>query len=153
MYYNRYLKMKLELSTLRKEIEVLKHQQDKLVYSGVRNVSAVDYEQQKGRIKVESITSFYNNLVEVTALIREKEALDQTISQALKDMEKEFKEYAKKCNDIEMKLFIEMYVNGKMLKDIYIPKNEFEYYSIRQIKRIHKQLKEKIEDGRTKSNN
>lgn len=42
-FYMRYLKLKLELDTLEQEIEVFKQKYDKELYSGMKDVSGVDY--------------------------------------------------------------------------------------------------------------
>lgn len=146
-YYKRYLKLKLELTTLEQELKILKSKQDKLAYSGCHDVKAVNYSQEKtGNNNSQSINTYYQEFVDLSLEIRKLEQMQNDIIIAIKNMEKTFNQYSKECNDIEMKIFIEMYVHGKRLCDITIPKpNSSEFYSIRHMKRFHANLRKKIE--------
>lgn len=146
-YYKRYLKLKLELETLEQELKILKSKQDKLAYSGCHDVKAVNYSQEKTNISnSQNINNYYQEFVDLSIEIRELEKTHNEILSAIKNMEKTFNNYSKECNDIEMKIFIEMYVHNKRLCDITIPKpNSSEFYSIRHMKRFHANLRKKIE--------
>lgn len=148
-YYKRYLKVKLELETLEEEIKCLKSKQDRMAYSGCKDVKAVNYSNDKGNSNVvssvEDITTFYDDFIELTKIIRNKENEAENLQAALRHMESTFREYSKECNDLEMKVFIEFYVHNKKLSDILIPKpNSSEFYCYRQIQRYHSQLKKKL---------
>ena len=148
-YYKRYLKVKLELETLEEEIKCLKSKQDRMAYSGCKDVKAVNYSNEKGNSNVvssvEDITTFYDDFIELTKIIRNKEQEAENLNSALKNMEHTFLEYSKECNDLEMKVFIDFYVHNKKLTDVLIPKpNSSEFYSYRQIKRYYSKLKNKL---------
>lgn len=148
-YYKRYLKVKLELETLEEEIKCLKLKQDRMAYSGCKDVKAVNYSNDKGNSNVvssvEDITTFYDDFIELTKIIRNKENEAEELKTALRHMESTFREYSKECNDLEMKVFIEFYVHNKKLSDILIPKpNSSEFYCYRQIKRYYSQIKKKL---------
>lgn len=148
-YYKRYLKIKLELETLEEEIKCLKSKQDRMAYSGCKEVKAVNYSNDKGNSNVvsnaEDISTFYDEFIELTKQIRSKEQEAENLQSALKHMENTFNEYSKECNDLEMKVFIEFYVYNKRLTDILIPKpNSAEFYSYRQVQRYFSQLKKKL---------
>lgn len=148
-YYKRYLKVKLELETLEEEIKCLKSKQDRMAYSGCKDVKAVNYSNDKGNSnivsKAEDITTFYDDFIELTKIIRNKENEAENLQSALRHMESTFREYSKECNDLEMKVFIEFYVHNKKLSDILIPKpNSSEFYCYRQIKRYYSGIKKKL---------
>lgn len=148
-YYKRYLKVKLELKTLEEEIKCLKSKQDRMAYSGCKEVKAVNYSNDKGNSNVvsnaEDISTFYGEFIELTKQIRSKEQEAENLQSALKHMENTFNEYSKECNDLEMKVFIEYYVHNKKLTDILIPKpNSAEFYCYRQIKRYYSGIKKKL---------
>ena len=148
-YYKRYLKVKLELETLEEEIKCLKSKQDRMAYSGCKDVKAVNYSNDKGNSnvvsKAEDITTFYDDFIELTKIIRNKEQEAESLQSALRHMESTFREYSKECNDLEMKVFIEFYVHNKKLSDILIPKpNSSEFYCYRQVQRYFSQLKKKL---------
>lgn len=146
-YYKRYLKLKLEKTTLEQELSILKTKQDKLAYSGCRDVKAVNYEKEIiSNSNTQDINKYYQQFVDLSLEIRSVEQTIEKLENIIKSMENTFKTYSKECNDIEMKIFIEMYVHNKRLCDITIPKpNSPEFYSIRQMNRFHKNLKRKLE--------
>lgn len=140
----RYLKLKLELSTLESEINVMKKKYDQELYSGCHNVKGIDYAQAPVLKETKDIHSFYNDFISLGKDIREKEEYKSKLENALESMEKDFKEYAEEFNDVEMKIFIEAYIYKKPLNQIYIKRNNGEWYSYIQIKRINAKLKKKI---------
>lgn len=148
-YYKRYKKIKLELLTLEEEIKGLKAKQDQMAYSGCREVKAVNYSNEKANsnsvANSEDISTFYDEFIELTKQIRSREQEAERIKKILKNMEDTFYEYSKECNDLEMKVFIELYVHNKRVNEILIPKpNSSEFYSLRHIKRYHAQIKNKL---------
>lgn len=145
-FYMRYLKLKLELSTLESEIDVMKKKYDQELYSGCHEVKGIDYTKSPVSKDTKDITSFYEDFILLGKKIRKKEEYKEKLNDAIAAMEKDFKEYAEEFNDVEMKLFIEMHVYGKKLNQILIKKNNQEYYSLRQIKRFNQNLKKKLKN-------
>ena len=78
----------------------------------------------------------------MNALEKELEEINSIISQ----IEKDFKEYAQNFNDVEMKVFISYFIDKKPLNQILIPKSNNEWYSYKQILRIHKKICEKLKN-------
>ena len=72
-FYKRYLKLKLELDTLEQEIEVFKQKYDKELYSGMKDVSGVDYSKIVLPKQSKDINEFYQNFINLGKEIREKE--------------------------------------------------------------------------------
>lgn len=145
-FYNRYLKLKLELKTLEAELELNKKIYNQTAYSGCKDVKAVDYSSDKvksSNVDVD-IKKFYENFVDLGKEITNKEVYKKELQETIKKIEKDFDDYYKNFNDIEMKVFTEHYVHQKPLNQIYILKNNGDYYSIRQIKRIKKKISEKL---------
>lgn len=145
-FYMRYLKLKLELDTLEQEIEVFKQKYDKELYSGVKDVSAIDYSKVSLPKQPKDINEFYQEFINLGKEIREKENYRNTLKNAIEKIETDFKEYAQKFNDLEMKIFIEMYIYQKPLSQIILLKNNDERYSYRQVRRIHNNLKKKFKN-------
>lgn len=143
-FYMRYLKLKLELSTLESEIDVMKKKYDQELYSGCHEVKGIDYSKSPVSKDTKDITSFYEDFILLGKKIRKKEEYKKKLNDAIAAMEKDFKEYAEEFNDVEMKLFIEAYIYKKPLNQIYIKRNNGEWYSYIQIKRINAKLKKKI---------
>ncbi|MCM1259640.1 MAG: hypothetical protein NC182_01690 [Prevotella sp.] len=142
----RYLKLKLELSTLEQELNVMKKKYNQELYSGCHNLKGIDYAQAPVLKETKDINTFYQDFISLSKEISVKEEYKSKIENALESMEKDFKEYAEEFNDVEMKLFVEMYIYGKRLNQVLIRKNSQEYYSLRQIKRFHQNLKKKLKN-------
>ena len=64
----------------------------------------------------------------------------------IEKIEIDFKKYAQNFNDLEMKIFIEMYIYQKPLSQIILLKNNDERYSYRQVRRIHNNLRKKMKN-------
>lgn len=148
-YYKRYLKIKLELSTLEEEIRYLKVKQDKMAYSGCKEIKAVNYSNERANSNpvnnTEDISTFYDEFIQLTKQIRVKEIEVEDIKKILKHLEDTFYQYSKECNDLEIKVFIDYYVHNKRINDILIPKpTSSEFYSVSHIKRILKEIRKKI---------
>ena len=145
-FYMRYLKLKLELATLEQEIEVYKKKYDRELYSGMHNVSAIDYTKVSIPKQTKEINEFYQDFINLGKEIRKKEEYLTAIKVAVNKMEADFKEYAEKFNDLEMKIFIEMYIYKKPLVQVALFKNDGQRYSYRQVRRLHNNLKKKFEN-------
>lgn len=145
-FYMRYLKLKLELATLEQEIEVYKKRYDQELYSGMKDVSGVDYSKIVLPKQSKDINEFYQNFINLGKEIRKKEEYLTAIKVAVNKMEADFKEYAEKFNDLEMKIFIEMYIYKKPLVQIALFKSDGQRYSYRQVRRLHNNLKKKFEN-------
>ena len=95
-YYSRYLKLKVELTTLEQEIRILKLKQDKMAYSGCHDIKGIDYSVEKvsysGNL---DINNYYQQFLKITNDIRTLETrFNETLS-AIKIMESTFKQYSK----------------------------------------------------------
>lgn len=145
-FYKRYLKLKLELDTLEQEIEVFKQKYDKELYSGMKDVSGVDYSKIVLPKQSKDINEFYQNFINLGKEIREKENYRNILKNVIEKIEIDFKKYAEKFNDLEMKIFIEMYIYKKPLVQIALFKSDGQRYSYRQIRRLHNNLKKKFEN-------
>lgn len=145
-FYMRYLKLKLELITLEQEIEVYKKKYDQELYSGMHNVSAIDYTKVSIPKQTKEINEFYQDFINLGKEIRKKEEYLTAIKVAVNKMEADFKKYAENFNDLEMKLFIELYIYKKPISQIILLKSNDERYSYRQLTRIHKNLRKKMKN-------
>lgn len=145
-FYKRYLKLKLELDTLEQEIEVFKQKYDKELYSGMKDVSGVDYSKIVLPKQSKDINEFYQNFINLGKEIREKENYRNILKNVIEKIEIDFKKYAQNFNDLEMKIFIEMYIYKKPLVQIALFKSDGQRYSYRQIRRLHNNLKKKFEN-------
>lgn len=145
-FYKRYLKLKLELDTLEQEIEVFKQKYDKELYSGMKDVSGVDYSKIVLPKQSKDINEFYQNFINLGKEIREKENYRNILKNVIEKIEIDFKKYAQNFNDLEMKLFIELYIYKKPLVQIALFKSDGQRYSYRQIRRLHNNLKKKFEN-------
>lgn len=145
-FYKRYLKLKLELDTLEQEIEVFKQKYDKELYSGIKDVSGVDYSKIVLPKQSKDINEFYQNFINLGKEIREKENYRNILKNVIEKIEIDFKKYAQNFNDLEMKLFIELYIYKKPLVQIALFKSDGQRYSYRQVRRLHNNLKKKFEN-------
>lgn len=145
-FYKRYLKLKLELDTLEQEIEVFKQKYDKELYSGIKDVSGVDYSKIVLPKQSKDINEFYQNFINLGKEIREKENYRNILKDVIEKIEIDFKKYAQNFNDLEMKLFVELYIYKKPLVQIALFKSDGQRYSYRQIRRLHNNLKKKFEN-------
>lgn len=145
-FYKRYLKLKLELDTLEQEIEVFKQKYDKELYSGMKDVSGVDYSKIVLPKQSKDINEFYQNFINLGKEIREKENYRNILKNVIEKIEIDFKKYAQNFNDLEMKLFIELYIYKKPISQIILLKSNDERYSYRQLTRIHKNLRKKMKN-------
>lgn len=145
-FYMRYLKLKLELITLEQEIEVYKKKYDQELYSGMHNVSAIDYTKVSIPKQTKEINEFYQNFINLGKEIREKENYRNILKNVIEKIEIDFKKYAQNFNDLEMKLFVELYIYKKPISQIILLKSNDERYSYRQLSRIHKNLRKKMKN-------
>lgn len=146
-FYKRYLKLKLELSTLEKEIDVYKKKYNEEIYSGCKDVKAIDYSKIRMIQETEEINAFYKDLIQNRNIINQKENYKSNLIGTIKKMEDDFKKFSKNFNDIEMEVFIQFFIRNKPLNQILIKKSNGEFYSYIQIKRIKKKISKKIAEN------
>lgn len=146
-YYRRYKQIVLEKKTLEQYLKYEKRKLDILTYGNNKDIKAVNYEVRVNTSgNAQNINDFFieyiNQLKTVNALEKELEEINSIITQ----IEKDFKEYAQNFNDVEMKVFISYFIDKKPLNQILIPKSNNEWYSYKQILRIHKKICEKLKN-------
>lgn len=150
LFYSRYQKIKLELSTATNELELLEKKLEKLTYQGCKDVKSIDFSKLKQMQNEEiDIVAFFENYEQLLKVVRERKEYVKNIQESVRKMEQDFKEYANKFNDVEMKVFVEKYIHQKKLSEIYVKKknNPNEWYSYVQIKRIAKKISKKIKEN------
>lgn len=146
-YYRRYKQIVLEKKTLEQILKYEKRKLDILTYGHNKEIKAINYEVRVSSSNGEqNINDFFieyiNQLKTVNGLEKELEEINSIIAQ----IEKDFKDYAQNFNDVEMKVFISYFIDKKPLNQILIPKSNNEWYSYKQILRIHKKICEKLKN-------
>lgn len=152
--YNLYITINKYIYNTKKELKKLSKELD-IAKGGPADVQAINYEKlgsSGGSSRARDINDIYTQIKEIVDNINKLKMQLSNLMKAKRELEETFYQVAKlRKNDIEMKVFIGYYIEGKRLKEISFElyrlnnlgsKQRYNYNYIRQ---IHSNIKKKIE--------